>query len=134
MKEVDVIIEHAGDNLSAYIKGAPIITTGKTIKDVEANIKEAIELYLDVCREENCKPVKIFTDEYQLKFKLDAPTFINHYSSIFTKSALSRVTGINERQLWRYAAGKNIPRKQQLEKFQKGIHKLTQELQSISFI
>ena len=32
----------------------------------------------------------------------------------------SRVTGINERQLWRYAAGKNVPRKEQLENSRKG--------------
>ena len=85
-------------------------------------------------RSENIDPGKVFEGEYELKFQLDAPTFINYYSNIFTKAALSRVTGINERQLWRYAAGKNVPRKEQLEKFQKGINKLTRELQSISFL
>ena len=126
MKTVNVVIEHAETNLSAYVEDAPIITIGDTIEEIEKNIREAINLYLD--------PGKVFEGEYELKFQLDAPTFINYYSNIFTKAALSRVTGINERQLWRYAAGKNVPRKEQLEKFQKGINKLTRELQSISFL
>ena len=134
MKTVNVVIEHAETNLSAYVEDAPIITIGDTIEDIEKNIREAINLYLETCKDENIDPGKVFEGEYELKFQLDAPTFINYYSNIFTKAALSRVTGINERQLWRYAAGKNVPRKEQLEKFQKGINKLTRELQSISFL
>ncbi|MBP5650434.1 MAG: hypothetical protein J6X01_05085 [Bacteroidales bacterium] len=33
-------------------------------------------------------------------------------------SALSRITGINERQLWHYAAGVHKPRRKQAEKIQ----------------
>ena len=134
MKEVQVVIEHAGGNLSAYVEGVPIITTGNTIREVKDNILEAIELYLDACRDENIKPAKVFESEYRLSFVLDATTFINYYSSIFTKSALSRITGINERQLWRYAAGKNIPRKRQLEKIQNGILNLTEEFSGLRLV
>jgi len=67
-----------------------------------------------------------------LKFKIDAATFINYYSGIFTKAALSRITGVNERQLWHYAAGVHKPRRQQLEKIQKGIQSLTKELAAIN--
>lgn len=98
MKEVQVIIEHAGENLSAYVEGVPVITTGNTIREIKDNILEAIGLYLDACRDENIKPAKALEGEYRLSFALDATTFINYYSNIFTKSALSRITGINERQ------------------------------------
>lgn len=63
-----------------------------------------------------------------------ATTFINYYSSIFTKAALSRITGINERQLWHYAAGVHKPHKQQLEKIQKGIDALAEELSAIDLV
>ena len=128
MKTVEVIVEHAGKNLSAYIEGAPVITVGNDMK--EDNMKEAIELYL----EDNPNPVEILTGEFELKFKIDAATFINYYSSIFTKAALSRITGINERQLWHYAAGVHKPRKQQLEKIQKGIQSLSKELSVINLL
>lgn len=120
MKTVEVIVEHAGKNLSAYIEGAPVITVGNDMREIEENIKEAIELYL----EDNSNPCELLSGEFELKFKIDAATFINYYSSIFTKAALSRNTGINERQLWHYATGVHKPRKQQLEKIQKGIQSL----------
>lgn len=127
---MEVIIEHAGTNLSAYIEGVPVITVGKNIEEIKKNIREAIDLYL----EDNLNPVSVLTGEYELRFKLDVPTFINYYSNIFTKAALSRITGINERQLWHYSAGVHKPRQQQLEKIQKGVLKLTEELQSICLL
>nr|DAY90400.1 MAG TPA: antitoxin [Caudoviricetes sp.] len=134
MKTVEVIVEHAGNNLSAYIEGAPVITVGNDVKEIEKNMKEAVELYRESCKEMNIAPVEILQGEFTLKFKIDAATFINYYSSIFTKAALSRITGINERQLWHYAAGVHKPRKQQLEKIQKGINALTEELAAINLL
>ena len=134
MKTVEVIVEHAGNNLSAYIEGAPVITVGNDVKEIEKNMKDAVELYLESCQEMNIAPVEVLQGEFTLKFKIDAATFINYYSSIFTKAALSRITGINERQLWHYASGVHKPRKQQLEKIQKGINALTEELAAINLL
>lgn len=134
MRAVEVIVENAGDNLSAYIEGAPVMTVGNDVKEIEKNMKEAVELYLESCQEMNIAPVEVLQGEFTLKFKIDAATFINYYSNIFTKAALSRITGINERQLWHYAAGVHKPRKQQLEKIQKGINALTEELAAINLL
>lgn len=134
MKTVEVIVEYAGNNLSAYIEGAPVITIGNDVKEIEKNMKEAVKLYLESCLDMNITPVEILQGEFTLKFRIDAATFINYYSNIFTKAALSRITGINERQLWHYAAGVHKPRKQQLEKIQKGINALTEELAAINLL
>ena len=50
MKTVNVVIEHAETNLSAYVEDAPIITIGDTIEEIEKNIREAINLYLRLVR------------------------------------------------------------------------------------
>ena len=134
MNKVNVIVEYSEKNLSAYIEDAPIITTGKDLKEIKENMNEAIELYLESCKEMKIVPVPTLQGEIQLDYKIDAATFINYYSGIFTKAALSRITGINERQLWHYAAGIHKPRKQQLEKIQSGINALTKELTSISLL
>ena len=115
---------------AGLIVGAPVITVGNDMKEIEDNMKEAIELYL----EDNPNPCAVLSGEFELKFKIDAATFINYYSSIFTKAALSRITGINERQLWHYAAGVHKPRRQQLEKIQRGIDALTKELSAINLV
>ena len=130
MKTVEVIVEYAGKNLSAYIEGVPVITVGNDLSEVERNMREAIALYL----EDNPNPSELLTGEFELKFRIDTATFINYYSGIFTKAALSRITGINERQLWHYAAGVHKPRRKQAEKIKSGITSLTKELESISLM
>jgi predicted RNase H-like HicB family nuclease len=45
VKKYAVVIEGGRDNLSAYVPDLPgCVTTGKTIEEVERNIREAIEL------------------------------------------------------------------------------------------
>jgi predicted RNase H-like HicB family nuclease len=57
MKKYLVVIEKAGDNFSAYVPDLPgCVTTGKSIEDAEAGIREAMSLYLDTLREDG-KPV-----------------------------------------------------------------------------
>lgn len=130
MKTVEVIVEYAGKNLSAYIEGVPIFTVGKDIQEIVSNMREAVEFYL----EDNPNPCKQLIGNFELKFRIDTATFLNYYSGIFTKAALSRITGINERQLWHYAAGVHKPRRKQTEKIQNGIQTLTKELESIRLV
>ena len=134
MKKLQVIVEYAGDNLSAYINDLPIVAVGKNQNEIKRDISDAIQVYKESCAELGVEPSALVTDEFELSFVIDATTFINYYSSIFTKAALSRITGINERRLWHYAAGLHKPRKRQLERIQRGVQSLTEELNSICFI
>ena len=70
MKVIEVIVENAGGNLSAYIEGDPIITVGNSIREIEMNMKEAVDLYL----EEEPNPCELLKGEFTLKFKIDAAT------------------------------------------------------------
>ncbi len=46
-----VIIEHAGDNFSAYVPDLPgCIATGSTVEEARSNIREAIAFHLDGIR------------------------------------------------------------------------------------
>jgi hypothetical protein len=62
---------------------------------------------------------------------LDAQALLVHYDGIFTKSALSRVTGINEKQLWHYASGGRRPRPEQRRRITAGLHGLGRELMAV---
>jgi predicted RNase H-like HicB family nuclease len=47
-----IVIEQ-GENLSAYVPDLPgCISTGRTIEEIERNIREAIELHLEGLRED----------------------------------------------------------------------------------
>ena len=53
MRRYAIIIERGENNLSAYVPDLPgCITTGRTLAEVESNIKEAMELHLDGMRED----------------------------------------------------------------------------------
>ncbi len=67
MKAVEVIVENAGSNLSAYIEGVPIITVGNDLKEIEKHMTEVIDLYL----EENPNPCEILKGEFTLRFKTE---------------------------------------------------------------
>ena len=110
MKELEVIVEYAGDNLSAYIEDAPIITTGADLDEIKKNISEAIQLYLDYCKEAGIVPVEKLCGELEITYRIDAATFIN------------------------YAAGVHKPRRRQLEKIQRGVSALTEQLKSITLL
>ena len=48
MRKYTVVIEKGPNNYSAYVPDLPgCITTGKTIEEIKANIREAIELHLE---------------------------------------------------------------------------------------
>ena len=64
MRTVEVIVDHVGKNLSAYIENAPVITVGSNMAEIEANMKEAIELYL----EDNPNPCEALSGDFELKF------------------------------------------------------------------
>jgi predicted RNase H-like HicB family nuclease len=47
MKKYAIVIEKGSSNLSAYVPDLPgCITTGRTVDEIENNIREAIELHL----------------------------------------------------------------------------------------
>lgn len=64
---VEVVVEQTGNNLSAYIEDAPVITVGNDMKEIEDNMKEAIELYL----EGNSNPCEALSGEFELKLKIN---------------------------------------------------------------
>jgi predicted RNase H-like HicB family nuclease len=48
VKRYAVVIESGEHNLSAYVPDLPgCITTGKSVEEIEQNIREAIELHLE---------------------------------------------------------------------------------------
>lgn len=53
MKKYAIVIEHGGNDLSAYVPDLQgCITTGRTVEEIERNIREAIELHLEGLRED----------------------------------------------------------------------------------
>jgi predicted RNase H-like HicB family nuclease len=129
---VKVIIEHAGSNFSAYVADVDgIAVTGSSVDEIKASMCEAIDDYIQTCKEFNLEIPEQFTDDYELAFELDVCSLLKIYEGIFSKSGLERLTGINQKQLWHYANGKIKPRQAQRIKIEQGLHRLGNELISL---
>ena len=133
MKKVVVNIYYTGNNFNAY---APVLTgcvsTAATLDEMKKNIKEAIEFHVESSLTDNEFIPDVFNGEYELEFILSTEALLNAYSDIFTKAALSRITGINERQLWHYASGMRKPRQAQRKRIEDGLHRLGEELLAVN--
>jgi predicted RNase H-like HicB family nuclease len=132
MEKVIIDIYYTGNNYCAH---APIllgcVSTGITLSDIKKNIREAIEFHVESSLEDGDTIPEVFTREYELEFKLSTEALLNAYSDVFTKAALSRITGINQRQLWHYASGMRKPRPAQRKRIEDGLHSLGKELLNI---
>ena len=133
MEKVNVDIYYTGNNYSAH---APVllgcVSTANTLDEMKKNIKEAIKFHVESCLADNESIPEVFKGEYELEFKLSTEALLNAYSDIFTKAALSRITGINERQLWHYASGMRKPRPAQRKRIEDGLHRLGAELLALN--
>lgn len=130
MEKVIVTVELTENNYSAYIEKLPgCAATGKAFQELKENMHEAVGFHLEGSREDGDSIDPIFdNDNYELVFRFDARSLLQHYSGIFTNSALERLTGINQRQLQRYAAGITKPRPEQTKRIASALHDLGKEL------
>lgn len=129
MGKVTVTVELTENNYSSYIDILPgCVATGKTFEELAKNMQDAVEFHLEGMREDKEYVDPVFDKEYELVYKFDTQSLLQHYKGIFTNTALHRLTGINERQLQRYASGDTKPRPEQAQKIADALHGLGKEL------
>lgn len=95
-------------------------------------VKESIGFYVDCAKMDHDPYPSVFDNDYELLFKMDIQSLLYCYDKILTRAALSRMTGINQRQLGHYICGRSKPRKPQSERIVNALHELGKELQSIT--
>lgn len=132
--EVIVRIGKTDHNFAACVEGFDgFVCAADSFEELKKEVAEGIIFHLDGLREDGDPIPEAFNSEYVLVYKWDVESLLEYYKGIFTKSALERMTGINQIQLGHYAAGRSKPRKPQIEKIEKALHRLGEELCNISF-
>lgn len=132
--EIIVRVGRTANNFAASVEGLDgFVCAADTFEELKKEVAQGIEFHLEGLREDGDKIPEMFQSEYSLVYKWDVESLLEYYKGIFTKSALERITGINQTQLGHYAAGRSKPRKPQVQKIEKALHKLGEELCTISF-
>lgn len=133
MEKVIVEIGYTRNNYNASLSLLPgCVTTGTSLEEIVRNVNEIVPFHLDGMREDGEAVPAAFDGEYEFEYRLTTEALLHAYSGIFTKAALSRITGINERQLWHYESGIRKPRPAQRKRIEEGLHKLAAQLLSIT--
>lgn len=132
MRTLHAVIERAEHNYSAYVEEVDGVGgVGSTLDEVKKSLEEGLIVLKDDCLEFGYEVPEALVDDYKLVFRMDTKSFLQMYCKIFTKSALERLTGINQKQLWHYANGLSKPRPAQVKKIERALHQLGEELISL---
>jgi len=132
-----VSIGWSGNNYGAVSQSDDIngvvVATHKTLEGVKNKFKSALEFHIDGCIEDGDKlPEWVIKGDYTIEYKLEMSALIHSLDGMITRSAIARVSGINERQIGHYASGIKKPRSVQRQKIIRGIHTISRELASVA--
>ena len=119
------------NNYGASTDVLPIVVADKDLDRLKAAFIESFHLHVQSMVEDGDELPEELTDAYEFKFILTARALLHHYNGILTRAAISRLTGINEKQLGHYIQGVRSPRREQREKIVTGLRKLGKELESV---
>lgn len=132
MTTLHAVIEKADANYSAYVEELTGVGgVGDTLDEVKTSLEEALVVLKEACIDYGDPIPEELQGEYKIVFRMDTKSFLQMYCKIFTKSALERLTGINQKQLWHYANGLSKPRPAQVKKIERALHQLGEELLSL---
>jgi len=136
MKKIEVKIGWSGHNYSCVaddaILNGIIVVTNKTLEGLKKDFQESLQFHIEGCLQGgDVLPEWLVSGKYELNYILETSALIHSLDGILTRSAISRATGINERQIGHYASGYRTPRPKQREKIIDGIHAISRELATV---
>ena len=136
MKKLKVIVGWEEGNYSALCNDKDIngivVDTHKNLEALKNSFSEVMKFHIEGCQEDgDILPEYLTKGEYELYFEMQVSAILPQCDGILTRAALSRVTGINERQLGHYMTGRRTPRPQQRERIISGIRCIGKELSSV---
>jgi len=130
METLTIIIEKSSDFFDAYAENCVgIYGAGSSAEEAKENALEGLRLLKETKTRDEWPD--ILKGDYDIQFKFDTQSILAYYSDIFSKPALEKLTGINQKQLHHYASGYRKPREQQRKKIEQALHQLGAELLSV---
>lgn len=127
MEKIIVNISWASNYGAASDDVPGCVASHKTFEGVKEAYASALEFHLEGMEEFGDDIPEKLRNEYELVFQLDVYALLHHFEGLRSRSALAKVTGINERQLGHYATGHRAPRPEQRQKIVEGIKRIGKE-------
>ena len=135
MEKLTIKVEWFGKNYSGSYAGdnvfGVVAATGSTLDEFKDDFAEAMDFHINGLLDDGDDiPYWATTKQYELEFELQPSAMLRQVSQFVSMAALSRVSGINQKQLEHYAASRKRPRQPQLEKIKNALRIIGEEILS----
>ena len=137
MEIIKVLVEWSNKNYSAVTNdfdrlNGIVIATGTTFEKLQKEFESALKFHIEGCLADgDSLPEWLSSNNYKIEYELATPALLHRFDGILTRSAIARVSGINERQIGHYALGIRNPRPEKRKQIIDGIHQISKELASV---
>jgi len=130
METIKIKVGASSDYFGAYAENCEgIYGAGETPEAAKENALEGLKLFVESRPKEELP--KILRGDYEIKYQYDVQSFLNYYEKIFSKPALQRLTGINQKLLHHYSSGLKKPRPLQRKRIETALHRFGRELLNV---
>ena len=110
-----------------------VAVTAKDIRELKQEVAETLRFHVEgMLADGDVVPQWLADGNYEFEYNyMDAAALIHACEIYATIAALSRATGINQRQLSHYANGLRHQRPEQRQRIIEGVHQIGRELLSV---
>lgn len=133
---IHVDVSWSGDNYCCGWEDGQdgtVVVTAKTMDKLKEYFAESLRLHIQGCVEDgDAFPEYLVNGDYDIEYDLDAAALIRNAETFTTMSAISRISGINQKQLSHYANGVKHPRPIQLARIKAALAIIGTQLLALS--
>ena len=134
--KIHVEVSWTEDNFCCVWNGddaGTVLVTAKNFQKLKEDFEESLRLHIEGCVSDgDCVPEYLVKGEYEVEYSLDPAALLRNAETYTTMAAISRASGINQKQLSHYANGTKHPRALQVERIKTGLHKIATQLAALS--
>lgn len=134
MEKVIVNVGKTAEGYSASIDILPgwVLAMTGSFTEFKKELQKSIAVFIKWAKKDGNEYPAIFDKDYTFEYKFNVESLLCCYDGILSRAAISRMTGINQRQLSHYICGRARPEKEQETKIVNSFHHLGEELLSVS--
>ena len=134
MEQVIVNVGKTPQGYSASMDVLPgwVLGTNGSFANFKTELRDSIKVFIEWAKEDGDDYPAVFNGAFEFEYKFDVASLLSCYNGIISRAAISRISGINEKQLGHYICGRSRPRKEQCVKIKKAFHQLGKELLAVT--
>lgn len=135
MEKIKVEVNWCEKNF-ACVWGCPdfgsIIVTNKTLEGLKKEFQKSLQWQIeDMLADGDDVPQFLASGDFEIEYDLHISAILRNAEQFTTMAAISRASGINQRQLTHYASSLKEPRPAQRERIIAGLHRIGESFLAI---